>query len=102
MTTLNSTSLKVAIISAVFLMGLAANPARADHYGNVVAPLATFVFLNSLFRHGHNHHHGYSRPRHGQHQHGHYRGYKRHGHSQSYGGYSHKQKRVYSRRNHRG
>ena len=102
MTRLNSTSLKVAIISAVFLMGLAANPARADHYGNVVAPLATFVFLNSLFRHGHNHRHGYSRQRHGYNQQGYYQGYKRRGHSHSYGGYSHKQKRGYSRRNHGG
>ena len=65
MTKFHSISLKAAIISAVVLMSLAANPVRADHYDNVIAPLATFVFLNSLFRHGHNHHHGYAPHRHG-------------------------------------
>ncbi|MCH8105407.1 MAG: hypothetical protein IIC58_07890 [Proteobacteria bacterium] len=97
MTRPNITSIKVALISALLMGGLMANPARADHNERYIAPLATFVLLNALFRNGHQHHYGYSRHRHG---HGHY--YSRRGYSQSYGGYSHKSKRIYSRRDHRG
>ncbi len=56
MTRPNITSIKVALISALLMGGLMANPARADHNERYIAPLATFVLLNALFRNGHQHH----------------------------------------------
>ena len=97
MTRSSATNVKVVLISTLLVLGLTVNPARADHYDNSIAPLATFVFLSSLFRHKHRHHDGYHR-----HNHGHNYGHKRRSQSQSYGGYSHKAKRSYSRRDHRG
>ena len=70
-------AMKVSIISALLVMGLAAKPVQADHNDNLLVPLAGFVLLGSLLRHNHGHGHGYS----GQHY-GHQYGYskRRHGH----------------------
>ncbi len=104
MTRSNLTSIKVTFISALLVLGLTLNTARADHYESGIAPIATFIFLNSLFRHNHNHgyqrHHRDYRHGHSHKRHGH--SHKRHGHSQSYGGYSHKAKRIHKRRDYRG
>ena len=97
MTRSNRTNIKVAFISALLVLGLTLNTARADHYESGIAPIATFIFLNSLFRHKHDH--GYNRHNR-DHRHGHRQ--KRHSHSQSYGGYSRKSKRTHNRRDYRG
>ena len=83
---LHSKAVKVSLISALLIMGLAAKPVQADHNDNLLVPLAGFVLLGSLLRHNHGHGHGYSNHHYG-HQHGYSkRRYGNHGHN---GGYAH-------------
>ena len=99
----------ISLLSALLLMGLVVNPARAEHTehtnntGNVIVPIAVGVVLGSMLYHGHGHHYQYSKRHYGHYsghrRHGyHQRGYSRHGygrsryghksHNSSYGGYS--------------
>jgi hypothetical protein len=93
MTRPNVTRIKVALTSALLVVGLMANPARANHYNYSIAPLATFVMLDLLLRDRHRHHDGYfKRSR------GHKHRIHRYGHSYSRDGYSYRSNRIYSKR----
>lgn len=91
--------LKISLISTLLVVGLAAGPVRADHddhRANLLAPLAAFIVLGSLFKHNYGHDHNYSRHRHG------YSGRRHNGHrhnhrarSYSSEGYGRKSKRIY-------
>jgi len=93
----HSKALKVSLISALLIMGLAATPARADHNDNLLVPLAGFVLLGSLLRHNHGYGHGYS-------SHGHGYGYSKrryshngnHAHNGHSGHQHHRRARSYS------
>jgi hypothetical protein len=93
----HSKALKVSLISALLIMGLAAKPVQADHNDNLLVPLAGFVLLGSLLNHNHGHGHGYS-----SHHYGHQYGYskRRYGHNGYKGGYAHNGQggRQYNRR----
>ena len=96
MTRPSVTRIKVALTSALLVVGLMASPARANHnnhYNYSIAPLATFVMLDLFLRDRHRHRDGYFKRSHG-HQHR----IHRYGHSLSRDGYSHKSKRFYSKR----
>jgi len=95
--TQHSNKLKVSLISALLVVGLAAGPAQADHDhhgGNVIAPLATLLVLGSLLHHNHGYGYKYSRRNYGHS--GHYG--HRHNHrarSYSYEGYNRKSRHAY-------
>jgi len=113
--TQHSKKLKVLLISTLLVSGLLTGPVQAHQIDNVIAPLAAFVVLGSLFKHNHGHEYQYSRPRHGHYGHngnyghqgykGHsgYYGYKKHSGNQhrrrarsySYEGYQRKSRRIY-------
>ena len=92
--------LKISLISTLLVAGLAAGPVRADHddhKASVLAPLAAFIVLGSLFKHNYGHETYYSRHRHGYSGHRHNRHRHNHrAHSYSSEGYGRK-----SKRNHR-
>ena len=95
--TQRSNKLKVSLISALLVVGLAAGSARADHdhqSGNVIAPLATLLVLGSLLHHNHGYEYKYSKRYYGHSgHHGH-----RHNHrtrSYSYEGYKRKSRHAY-------
>jgi hypothetical protein len=89
--------LKVSLISALLVLGLAAGPVQAnhdDHDANVLAPLATILVLGSLLKLNQGYEYRYSNRRYGHS--GHYG--HRHNHrsrSYSYEGYNRKSKRIY-------
>ena len=103
----HTNKIKVLLISTLLVVGLAANPARADHEhsDNVIAPLAGLLILGALLK---NNHYYYKRSRryYGHyenrgHGYGHGQGQRhRHGHqararSYSSEGYGRKSKRIY-------
>lgn len=95
--TQRSNKLKVSLISALLVFGLAAGPVQADHEhqsDNVIAPLATLLVLGSLLHYNQGYEYKYSKRRHGYGQHyGH-----RHSHrarSYSYEGYNRKSRHAY-------
>jgi len=95
--TQRSNKLKVSLISALLVVGLAAGPVQADHEhqsGNVIAPLATLLVLGSLLHYNQGYEYKYSKRRYGYGQHyGH-----RHSHrarSYSYEGYNRKSRHAY-------
>ena len=103
---LHSKAVKVSLITALLIMGLAAKPAQAGHNDNLLVPLAGFVLLGSLLNHnhGHGHGHGYSKRRYGHNGHNGQNGnYAHNGHgahqnhrrarSHSHEGYKRRQKR---------
>ena len=107
MTRPNVTRIKVALTSALLVVGLMASPARANHYNRYnysIAPLATFVMLDLLLRNRDRHHDGFFKrsPRHHygyfKRSHGHQHRFHRYGQSLSRDGYSHRPKRIYSKR----
>ena len=81
-----SKALKVSLIAALLIIGLAATPVQAHHNHDLLVPLAGFLVLGSLLRHNHGHGHGYS-----SHRHGHGYGYskRRYGHQGHKGNYAH-------------
>lgn len=92
--------LKVSLISALLVLGLAAAPVQAnhdDHNGSVLAPLAAILVLGSLLKLNQGYEYKYSRPRYR------YSGYyghygHRHSHrarSYSYEGYNRGSRRIY-------
>jgi hypothetical protein len=89
--------LKVSLISALLVLGLAAGPVQANHDhhdANVLAPLATILVLGSLLKLNQGYEYRYSNRRYGHS--GHYG--HRHNHrtrSYSYEGYNRKSKRIY-------
>ena len=62
----HSKALKVILISALLIIGLAATPVQAHHNNDLLVPLAGFLVLGSLLRHNHGHGYGYSSHHHGQ------------------------------------
>lgn len=107
MTRPNVSRIKVALTSALLVVGLMANPARANHnnhYNFSIAPLATFVMLDLLLRDRHRHRDGYFKrsPRNYygnfKRSHGHRHQIHRYGQSYSRDGYSHRSNRIYSKR----
>ena len=85
----------ISLLSVLFVTGLLAGPAQAnhDHETNVILPLATGIVLGSILFHGHNHQQYYAKRRYGHHsgysRHDYsHRGYKQHARSRSYGGHS--------------
>ena len=100
----HTNKVKVLLISTLLVVGLAANPARADHEhsNNVIAPLAGLLVLGALLSHNHYYykrsgrHYG-----HYGHRQGHHQGHRAHSYStEGYGrkskrGYGHKSKRIY-------
>lgn len=92
-----SSKLKISLVSALLVLGLAAGPAQAHHNRNVIVPLATFAALTYLFSHG-DHHTSYKRRSYhsyGYNNNGHNHRHQKHNrrkHSHSSGGYSHKSK----------
>ncbi len=89
--------LKVSLISALLVLGLAAGPVQAnhdDHDANVLAPLATILVLGSLLKLNQGYEYRYSNRRYGQS--GHYG--HRHTHrarSYSHEGYNRKSRHAY-------
>ncbi len=91
--TQHSKALKVSLIAALLIIGLASTPVQAQHNHDLLVPLAGFLVLGSLLRHNHGHGHGYSsRP------HGHGYGYskRRYSHNGSTGHQHHRQARSRS------
>jgi hypothetical protein len=95
-------NLKVSLISALLVLGLAATPVQAnhdDHNGSVLAPLAAILVLGSLLKHNQGYEYKYSRPRYRYNRYyGHYG--HRHSHrararSYSYEGYKRGSRRIY-------
>ena len=89
--------LKVSLISALLVLGLAAGPVQAnhdDHDANVLAPLATILLLGSLLKLNQGYEYRYSNRRYGDS--GHY-GHRHNNRSRSYSyeGYNRKSKRKY-------
>jgi len=98
----HSKKMKVSLISALLVFGLATGPVQANHdshRANVLAPLAAFIVLGSILRHNHGHAYKYSKRRYGHHQnsgrHSHQsRNYSR-SRSYSHEGYNRSSKRIY-------
>ena len=78
----HSKALKVSLISALLIIGLAATPVQAHQSHDLLVPLAGFLVLGSLLRHNHGHGHGYSSHRHGQ---GYGHSKRRYSHNRYYG-----------------
>ena len=89
----HSKALKVSLIAALLVIGLASTPAQAHYNDNLLVPLAGFLVLGSLLRHNHGHGHGYS-----SHRHGHGYGYskRRYSHNGSTGRQHHRRARSHS------
>ncbi|MCZ6724175.1 MAG: hypothetical protein O6938_09625 [Gammaproteobacteria bacterium] len=93
--------MSISLLSALLVLGLVVQPAQADHYDDVIVPLAAGIVLGSIFYHGHRHHHQYSKQRHGYYGHSGHHGYqnRRRAYSTGHGGYSRKShSRGYSRK----
>ncbi len=90
--------MSISLLCALLVLGLVVQPAQADHYDDVIVPLAAGIVLGSFFYHGHRHHYQYSKYRHGHSgNYGHH--YSRRAYSTSHGGYSRKShSRGYSRK----
>jgi len=82
----HSKALKVYLISALLIIGLAATPVQAHHNHDLLVPLAGFLVLGSLLRHNHGHGHGYSSHNYG---HGYGHSKRRYGHQGHKGNYAH-------------
>ena len=93
----HTNKIKVLLISTLLVVGLAANPARADHErsNNVIAPLAGLLILGALLK---NNDYYYKRSRryygHSE-NHGHRHGHQARARSYSSEGYGRKSKRKY-------
>jgi len=109
----HSKALKVSLIVALLIIGLAATPVQAHHNTDLLVPLAGFLVLGSLLGHNHGHGHGYSSRHHGQgygyskrrYSHNGYYGqngssghqYHRRARSHSQEGYKRRPKRIHNR-----
>jgi len=95
----HTNKVKVLLISTLLVVGLAANPARADHEhrDNVIAPLAGLLVLGALLSHNH-YYYKRSKRYYGHYDHrGHRHGHKARARSYSSEGYGRKSKRNYRR-----
>jgi hypothetical protein len=92
-------NIRVLLISTLLVLGLAVNPARADHEhsNNVIAPLAGLLVLGALLRHNDYY---YKRSKryygHSGHRHNHRDGYRTRSYSAE--GYGRKSKHRKSKR----
>ncbi len=109
----HSKALKVSLIAALLIIGLASTPVQAHYNDNLLVPLAGFLVLGSLLRHNHGYGHGYSNHNHGQgygyskrrYSHNGYYGYNgskghqyhRRARSHSQEGYKRRPKRIHNR-----
>ncbi len=100
----HSKALKVSLIAALLIIGLASTPVQAHYNDNLLVPLAGFLVLGSLLRHNHGHDHGYGYSKRRYSYNGYYghNGSKRHqkhrrARSHSQEGYKRKPKRIHNR-----
>ena len=94
MTTQRSIKLKIALLSALLIMGAGIGPANAHGSGQSIAPLVTFMALGyALNQHSDRHYYYYDKRDRRDHRQNHRHHYKQRQRSHSYGGYSRKQNR---------
>ncbi len=98
----HSKALKVSLIAALLIIGLASTPVQAHYNDNLLVPLAGFLVLGSLLRHNHGYGHGYSKRRYSHNGYYGYNGskghqYHRRARSHSQEGYKRRPKRIHNR-----